>query len=108
MGLSTVEDGFARKHSDTPPRISCFGNKNRLDGSMAIRKLAQGGRPSKGKRHTFLVKPDLERAEKLQDILELLHTNGVDYLTPIIAAHIDSVDLDALRNQEALPIATAG
>ncbi|ACL42497.1 hypothetical protein Achl_4546 (plasmid) [Pseudarthrobacter chlorophenolicus A6] len=97
------------KDSDTPSTISSFDNKNRLDGFMALRKLAQGGRPSKGPRHTFLVKPDITRAEKLQCIIELLDTNAVDYLTPLVAAHIDAVDLDALerRKQEALPIAKA-
>jgi hypothetical protein len=74
---------------------------------MAIQKLAQGGRPSKGPRHTFVVKPDLARAEKLRAILEILDTNAVDHLTPMIAAYIDSVDLDKLRNQEALPIPKA-
>lgn len=103
-----VENTFTHKDRDTPASINGFGNKNRLDGSMAIRKLAQGGRPSKGPRHTFLVKPDIARAEKLQAIMEILHTNAVDYLTPLVAAHIDSIDLDALRIQEALPITKAG
>ncbi|MFJ2662571.1 hypothetical protein [Arthrobacter koreensis] len=65
------------------------------------------GRPSKGPRHTFVVKLDLERAAKVSEIIQLLGTNGIEYLTPIIEAHVDSIDLDQLRNQEALPIAKA-
>lgn len=55
------------------------------------------GRPSKGARHRFSVKLDLERASKLMEILRTLNINGIDYLTPIVAAHLDSIDLDALR-----------
>jgi hypothetical protein len=98
------------KGRDTPPVIRGFDNKNRLDGTMALRKLAQGGRPSKGPRHTFNVKPDITRAEKLRDILEILDCNAVDYLTPLVAAHIDSIDLEKFRaehTQEILPIAKA-
>ena len=84
-----------------------FVYQNRLDGTMAIQKLAQGGRPSKGPRHTFVVKPDLARAEKLRAIMEILGTNAVDYLTPLVAAHIDSINLAELRNQEILPIPKA-
>lgn len=93
---------------DTPTGIRGFDNKNRLDSSMALRKLAQGGRPSKGPRHTFNVKPDITRAEKLRDILDILDCNAVDYLTPLVAAHIDSIDLEKFRaehTQETLPIA---
>jgi hypothetical protein len=71
---------------------------------MAVQKLSQGGRPSKGPRHTFVVKLDLPRAQKLRAIMELLGTDGVEYLTPIVARHIDSIDLDELRNPEELPI----
>lgn len=98
------------KESDTPSTIRGFDNKNRLDSTMALRKLAQGGRPSKGPRHTFNVKPDIGRAEKLRDILEILDCNAVDYLTPLVAAHIDSIDLEKFRaehTQETLPIAKA-
>ncbi|MDR6688283.1 hypothetical protein J2Y41_003869 [Arthrobacter sp. 1088] len=98
------------KGRDTPTAIRGFDNKNRLDSTMALRKLAQGGRPSKGPRHTFNVKPDITRAEKLRDILEILDCNAVDYLTPLVAAHIDSIDLEKFRAehiQETLPIAKA-
>lgn len=64
------------------------------------------GRPSKGARHTFTVKPDVERAKKLQDALDILGTDGVTLLTPVVAAFIDSLDLDALalrKKQEPLP-----
>ena len=71
---------------------------------MAVQKLSQGGRPSKGPRHTVVVKLDLPRAQKLRAIMELLGTDGVEYLTPIVARHIDSIDLDELRNPEELPI----
>lgn len=40
------------------------------------------GRPSKGPRHSFTVKLDLELAAKLQEILRTLNTNGIEYLTP--------------------------
>lgn len=95
-------------HGDTPTTFPAFSNQNRLDVTMAIQKLNQGGRPSKGPRHTFLVKPDMARAEKLRRILEILDTNAVDYLTPLVAEHIDSIDIDHLQHQEALPIAQAG
>jgi hypothetical protein len=51
------------------------------------------GRPSKGPRHTFAIKLDLERAAKLKQILASREITGIEYLTPIIEAHIDSVDL---------------
>ncbi|MGM7777437.1 hypothetical protein ACSVHC_15660 [Arthrobacter sp. KNU-44] len=56
------------------------------------------GRPSKGKRHTFTVKLDMDRAVKLVQILKLVDMNGIAYLTPIIEAHLDAIDLDQLRN----------
>lgn len=56
------------------------------------------GRPSKGRRHSFTVKLDLERAGKLMSILRTLNTNGIDYLAPVIETHLDSIDLDHLRN----------
>jgi hypothetical protein len=74
---------------------------------MAPMAKTRIGRPSKGPRHTFACKLDLERAAKLREILEILNTNGIDYLAPIIEAHVDAIDLDQLRNQEALPIAKA-
>jgi len=74
---------------------------------MAPMAKTRIGRPSKGPRHTFAVKLDLERAAKLTEIIQILGTNGIDYLAPIIEAHVDSIDLDKLRNQEALPIAQA-
>lgn len=62
--------------------------------------IARGrGRPSKGPRHTFSVKLDLERAAKLTEILKTLNGTGIGYLTPIIEAHIDAIDLHQLRNQ---------
>ncbi len=71
---------------------------------MALKKLSNGGRPSKGPRHSFIVKLDLPRAEKLRDILEILGTDGVSHLSPLVADYVDSVDLTTLRNQEALPL----
>lgn len=56
------------------------------------------GRPSKGRRHSFTVKLDLERAAKLTKILKTLNTNGIDYLAPVVEAHLDSIDLDLLCN----------
>lgn len=57
------------------------------------------GRPSKGPRHSCTLKLDLERAAKLQEILRTLNTIGIEYLTPIVEAHIDAIDLDHLRNE---------
>lgn len=96
--------GTLKKRCDTPTAIARFVNQKRLDDIMAIQKLSQGGRPSKGPRHTFVVKLDIARAEKLRAIMELLDTNAVEYLTPLVAEHIDSINLDELRNQEELPI----
>jgi hypothetical protein len=105
----TYMEASPMQHShDTPPQLGYFNNGNRLDGSMPLQKLTKGGRPSKGDRHTFNVKPDIHRAEKLRAILDALGTNAVDYLTPIVAEHIDRVDLTELQIQEALPIAKAG
>ncbi|MET1021011.1 MAG: hypothetical protein ABWX69_02280 [Arthrobacter sp.] len=64
-----------------------------------MENIAKGrGRPSKGPRHTFVVKLDMERAVKLVQILKLVDMNGIEYLTPIVEAHVDAVDLDRLRN----------
>lgn len=105
LPLRTGEDVGKRATRRTDVRS--FVNQKRLDGFMAIQKLSHGGRPSKGPRHTFVVKTDLARAEKLREIMAILNTNAVEYLTPLVAAHIDSIDLDQLRNQETLPIAKA-
>lgn len=50
------------------------------------------GRPSKGPRHSFTIKLDLERAGKLKNILISRKITGIEYLTPIVAAHIDALD----------------
>lgn len=93
----------------TRPTLKCvISNADmRMIGTMAIKKRSSGGRPSKGPRHSFDVKLDLPRAEKLVELLEIIDTNGVDFLTPIVAAYLDTIDLDEVRNQEALPIAQA-
>lgn len=65
----------------------------------SLMNTRRGGRPSKGPRHSFTVKLDLERAAKLAEILRTLDTNGIEYLAPIVEAHIDSIDLDHLRNE---------
>lgn len=57
------------------------------------------GRPSKGPRHSFTVKLDMGRAVKLKEVLEALNTTGIEYLVPIIEAHLDAIDLDELRNE---------
>ena len=74
---------------------------------MGLNKVERRGRPSKGPRHTFVVKLDLARARKLRELLDVLGTDGVSHLSPLIAEYVDSIDLEALRNQEALPIAKA-
>jgi hypothetical protein len=74
---------------------------------MAPVRNARIGRPSKGQRHSFTVKLDMERTEKLTEILQILGTNGIDYLGPIVEAHLDAINIDKLRNQEALPILRA-
>jgi hypothetical protein len=61
------------------------------------------GRPSKGPRHSFTIKLDLVRAAKLKQILASRHTTGIEYLTPIIEAHIDAVEdrrLSAARSSK--------
>ena len=74
---------------------------------MRLNGVEKRGRPSKGPRHTFVVKLDLARAEKLREFLDALDTDGVSHLSPLIADYVDSIDLETLRNQEALPIAKA-
>ncbi|MFJ5862455.1 hypothetical protein ACIQCM_13630 [Pseudarthrobacter sp. NPDC092439] len=56
------------------------------------------GRPSKGPRHSFVVKLDLERAAKLKGILASRRISGIQYLTPIIEAHIDNADVQTLAD----------
>lgn len=64
-----------------------------------MERIAKGpGRPSKGPRHSFTVKLDMGRAMKLKEVLETLNTTGIEYLVPIIEAHLDAIDLDELRN----------
>lgn len=74
---------------------------------MELKKLSNGGRPSKGPRHSFIVKLDLPRAKKLREIMEILGTDGVALLSPLVADYVDSVDVKTLRNQEGLPIEKA-
>lgn len=65
---------------------------------MASLMNSRRGRPSKGERHPFTVKLDMQRAVKLVEILNLVDMNGVEYLTPIIEEHIDAIDLGQLHN----------
>lgn len=71
---------------------------------MGLEKLSAAGRPSKGPRHPFTVKLDLTRAQKLREIIQILDTDGVELLSPMVASWVDSIDLEVLRNQEALPL----
>jgi len=57
------------------------------------------GRPSKGPRHSFTVKLDLERAAKLKEILGTLNISGIDYLKPVIDAHVDAINRPQLRDE---------
>ncbi len=66
---------------------------------MASLLNTRRGRPSKGPRHSFTVKLDMERAVKLAELLTILDVNGVAYLGPIVEAHLDSVNLDQLRGR---------
>lgn len=96
---------------DTRTRFPHFEYRFRQDGTVTpsrnFPKRSNGGRPSKGQRHTFAVKPDLDRAAKLVEALDILGTDGVSLLTPVVNRFIDSLDLEKLKNQEALPIAKA-
>lgn len=73
---------------------------------MASLMKTRRGRPSKGQRHPFTVKLDMERALKLVELLGILETSGIEYLTPIIEKHLDAIDLDQLRSQLREPRAT--
>lgn len=66
------------------------------------------GRPSKGKRHAFTVKLDMARAVKMAELLKILGTNGIEHLTPIVEAHVDSIDLDELRSRQKLSDPNSG
>lgn len=90
--------------SDTPTEAPGFKKQKVGSIPMGLKKLSSGGRPSKGPRHSFIVKLDIPRAEKLRDILEILDRDGVSHLSPMIADYVDSVNVDALRNQQALPL----
>ena len=71
---------------------------------MEPKKVERRGRPHKGPRHSFLVKLDPERTAKLQAIKQTTGVDFVDYLTPLVAEHLDSIDLNTLHGREALPI----
>ena len=62
-------------------------------------KRGRGG-TSKGPRHAFTVKLDLERSAKLKEILRTLDIAGTDYLGHLVEAHVDAVDLRQLGNEE--------
>lgn len=89
---------FMRLFSRTTLRRGIFIEFPRHTGAMASLMNPRRGRPSKGERHTFAVKLDMERAVKLVEILRLVDISGVEYLTPIIEEHIDAIDLDQLHN----------
>jgi len=66
---------------------------------MASLMKTRRGRPSKGHRHPFTLKLDMKRAVKLVELLGILDSSGVAYLTPIIEKHFDAIDLDQLRSR---------
>jgi hypothetical protein len=76
-----------------------FGKSPRHTDVMASLLNSRRGRPSKGERHPFTVKLDMKRAVKLVELLGILESSGVEYLTPIIEKHLDAIDLDELRSQ---------
>lgn len=100
-----MHDADPTRRAESKCRVSF--DKTPILGPMAPVRNARIGRPSKGQRHSFTVKLDMERTAKLTELLETLGTNGIDYLGPIVEAHLDAIDLDELRNQEALPILRA-
>lgn len=91
-------------NSDTPGKDGHFEKQKLELVPMERKKLSIRGRPSKGPRHSFIVKLDLPRAQKLREIIEILDTDGVTLLSPLVADYVDSVDVRTLRNQEGLPI----
>ena len=113
-GTHPVDTGAALnrvhiRHVTRPVADKCpfsFDETHIIDPMAPVTK-SRIGRPSKGQRHSFTVKLDMERTAKLFELLEILDTNGIDYMAPIIEAHLDAIDLEQLRTQGALPIAEA-
>jgi hypothetical protein len=106
-----LNGAHGQDYHDTPPKYAISNIELGRMGGMTVQKTlpkrSNGGRPSKGSRHTFAVKPDIERAKKLVQALEILGTDGVSLLTPVVNRFIDTLDLEKLENQETLPIAQA-
>ena len=62
------------------------------------------GRPSRGPRDVFTVKLTLGDGQRLREIADLQQQSYQDLLEAIVSRGLASVDLDALKGQEALPI----
>lgn len=56
-----------------------------------------------GPRHTFADSLDPERAAPLKESLRTVNTAAVEFLTPIVETHMDSIDLHKLRNNPRTP-----
>ncbi|MGG5172415.1 hypothetical protein ACQR35_09600 [Pseudarthrobacter sp. J1738] len=65
---------------------------------MASIQHPRTGQLSKDERQSPSVKPDMNRAVKLVQILKRVDMNGIDDLAPIIEAHVVAIDLDQLGN----------
>lgn len=71
---------------------------------MAIQKRTSGGRPSKGDRHVLTTRIPTAQAEKLFAVADAQGISASSFIAEVMAEKLATIDLDKLRNQEALPI----
>lgn len=65
------------------------------------------GRPSKGKRHVMTARLDADEAQKLFKIAASMGIPASDLIARTMHEYLETVDLDRIETQEALPIAKA-
>ena len=88
-------------------RMSANGNCYRLDSHMASTGNRGGGRRSKGDRRLVGSRMPIPDADKLAAVAEAYGMTVSDYVATLVKAHLSTVELDQITNQEALPIAKA-
>jgi hypothetical protein len=74
---------------------------------MALPGRTRRQRPTKGERHLIGARLPIADAVKLADVVEARGTTVSEYVAELLHAHLSTVDLEQITNQEALPIAQA-
>lgn len=88
---------------NVPLNRNCY----RFNGRMASLGNRGGGRRSKGDRRLVGSRMPIPDAEKLSAVAEAHGMTVSDYVATLVKAHLSTVELDQITNQEALPIAKA-